>query len=50
MNIIIIDGQGGQLGAQLVKELTVHFRNITLTAIGTNATATAAMWLAEKQM
>lgn len=43
MNIIIIDGQGGQLGAQLVKELTVHFRNITLTAIGTNAAATAAM-------
>ncbi len=43
MNIIIIDGQGGQLGAQLVKELTVHFQNITLTAIGTNAAATAAM-------
>jgi len=43
MNIIIIDGQGGQLGAQLVKEITTKFQNIKLTAIGTNAVATAAM-------
>ena len=43
MNITIIDGQGGQLGAQLVKEITAKFQNATLTAIGTNAVATAAM-------
>jgi len=43
MNVLIIDGQGGQLGAQLVKEITAQFQDITLTAIGTNATATAAM-------
>ena len=43
MNITIIDGQGGQLGAQLVKEITARFQNINLTAIGTNAVATAAM-------
>lgn len=43
MNIVIIDGQGGQLGAQLVREITVQFPNITVTAIGTNAVATAAM-------
>ena len=43
MNIIIIDGQGGQLGAQLVKEITAKFTDISLTAIGTNAVATAAM-------
>ncbi|MBR6675724.1 MAG: DUF3842 family protein [Clostridia bacterium] len=43
MNIIIIDGQGGQLGAQLVKEICARFRNISLIAIGTNAVATAAM-------
>ena len=43
MNIVIIDGQGGQLGAQLVKEIIAEFKNITLTAIGTNATATTAM-------
>ena len=43
MNLLIIDGQGGQLGAQLVKEITTQFPSITVTAIGTNATATAAM-------
>lgn len=43
MNILVIDGQGGQLGAQLVKEITANFQNIHLTAIGTNAAATAAM-------
>ena len=43
MNITVIDGQGGQLGAQLVKEISARFQNINLTAIGTNAVATAAM-------
>jgi hypothetical protein len=43
MNIVIIDGQGGQLGAQLVKEITAKFPDITVTAIGTNAVATATM-------
>ncbi len=43
MNIVVIDGQGGQLGAQLVKEILSQFQNINLTAIGTNAVATAAM-------
>lgn len=43
MNITIIDGQGGQLGAQLVKEITTQFQDVTVTAIGTNAAATAAM-------
>ena len=43
MNITIIDGQGGQLGAQLVKEITARFADVKLTAIGTNAVATAAM-------
>lgn len=43
MNIVIIDGQGGQLGAQLVKEITAKFPDITVKAIGTNAVATATM-------
>ena len=43
MNITVIDGQGGQLGAQLVKEITARFQKINLTAIGTKAIATAAM-------
>ena len=43
MNITIIDGQGGRLGAQLVKEITTRFPDTELTAIGTNAAASAAM-------
>lgn len=43
MNVVIIDGQGGQLGAQLVKEIVTRFPNENLTAIGTNAVATASM-------
>ncbi|MBE6711902.1 MAG: DUF3842 family protein [Ruminococcaceae bacterium] len=43
MNVVIIDGQGGQLGAQLVKEITAKFQNVDVIAIGTNAVATAAM-------
>ena len=43
MNILIIDGQGGQLGAQLIKAITTRFTNIKITAVGTNATATTAM-------
>ena len=43
MNILVIDGQGGQIGAQLIKEITNKFENISLTAIGTNAVATSAM-------
>ena len=43
MNIIIVDGQGGMLGAQLVREITVRYPEISISAVGTNATATAAM-------
>ena len=43
MNVTIIDGQGGQLGAQLVREISTQFENVNLTAIGTNAVATAPM-------
>lgn len=43
MNITIIDGQGGRLGAQLVKEITTRFPDAELTAVGTNAAASAAM-------
>ena len=43
MNILIIDGQGGQLGAQLVKEIVSRYAEAQITAVGTNATATATM-------
>ena len=43
MNITVIDGQGGHIGAQLVKEITSRFAGHTVTAIGTNAVAAATM-------
>ena len=43
MNITIIDGHGGMLGAQLVKEISARIKNASITAVGTNATATSAM-------
>ena len=43
MNILIIDGQGGQLGAQIIKTIKSRFDYARLTAVGTNAVATTAM-------
>ena len=43
MNILIIDGQGGQLGAQIIKAINSNFSDVSLTAVGTNAVATTAM-------
>ena len=43
MNILVIDGQGGQLGGQLIKSLKSNFKEINIIAVGTNATATATM-------
>ena len=43
MNILIIDGQGGQLGGQIIKAILANFQNLNITAVGTNAVATATM-------
>ena len=43
MNILVIDGQGGQLGAQIIKTIKSRFNDVKLTAVGTNAVATTAM-------
>lgn len=43
MNILVIDGQGGQLGGQLIKVLKTNFSNVKIMAVGTNATASSAM-------
>ena len=43
MNILIIDGQGGGIGRQLVAALRAEVPDALLTAVGTNGTATAAM-------
>ena len=43
MRILVIDGQGGQLGAQLIKAIAARFSDVEITAVGTNAAATSAM-------
>jgi len=43
MNILVIDGQGGQLGGQIIKSLKENFLEVNITAVGTNATATSTM-------
>lgn len=43
MNILVIDGQGGQLGGQLVKSILANYKEVNITAVGTNATATSTM-------
>ena len=43
MNILVIDGQGGQLGSQLVKTILQQMKEVKVMAVGTNAIATAAM-------
>ncbi|MBR4880630.1 MAG: DUF3842 family protein [Clostridia bacterium] len=43
MKVVIIDGQGGALGARLVKEILSELESLELSVVGTNAIATAAM-------
>lgn len=43
MKIIIIDGQGGRIGAALTRQFVEAFPDAELIAIGTNSTATGAM-------
>lgn len=43
MKVLVIDGQGGQLGGQIIKAVKGNFADMDITAVGTNATATATM-------
>lgn len=43
MRILLIDGQGGKLGKQLVESILARFPEAELTAVGTNTIATEAM-------
>lgn len=43
VKILIIDGQGGRIGAQLIDALREALPDAHLTAVGTNSIATAAM-------
>ena len=43
MKIIVIDGQGGNIGKQLVKGIKESFPDVYVRAVGTNSTATSNM-------
>ena len=43
MKIVVIDGQGGRLGRQIIEGLRANFPEAEIRAIGTNSTATAVM-------
>lgn len=43
MNLLVIDGQGGGMGRQLIEHIKKVFPTLTITAVGTNALATQAM-------
>lgn len=43
MKILVIDGQGGGIGRQVVQAVKAAFPEADVTAVGTNSTAAAAM-------
>ena len=43
MKVLVIDGQGGGIGRQLVSAVKGNFPNAEIIAVGTNSAATAAM-------
>ncbi|MBR5537237.1 MAG: DUF3842 family protein [Clostridia bacterium] len=43
MTVLIVDGQGGRLGKQLVKEVLERFPQQEVLAVGTNSMATESM-------
>ena len=43
MKVLVIDGQGGRIGQQLIKAILSRYPEVELTAIGTNSLATSAM-------
>ena len=43
MHILIVDAQGGGIGRQLIAEIKRTMPDSTVTAVGTNTAATAAM-------
>ena len=42
-NVLVIDGQGGKIGALIVSEIRKRYPEAEVSAVGTNAAATAAM-------
>lgn len=43
LNVLVIDGQGGMLGKQLVEAIRKTIPDAEITVVGTNSTATANM-------
>ena len=43
MRILVIDGQGGRIGRQLIEAVSERYPDLHITAVGTNSTATASM-------
>ena len=43
MNVVVIDGQSGRMGQLLIERIRAAQLNCEITAVGTNAIATAAM-------
>ena len=43
MELLVIDGQGGRIGQQLVRAITTRYPQCRVFAVGTNSMATAAM-------
>lgn len=43
MRILIIDGQGGKIGRQLIESISALYPDLHITAVGTNSTAAATM-------
>ena len=43
MNILVIDGQGGRMGAQLTEQIKASLPEAEVIAVGTNSLATSAM-------
>ena len=43
MNLLVIDGQGGQLGSQIIRAIRARYNDINIIAVRTNATATTSM-------
>ena len=50
MKIVVIDGQGGKMGAALTKQLIESFPDSDIISIGTNSMATEAMLKAGAKM
>ena len=43
MKIVVIDGQGGNIGRRIVEEIKAKVDGAFVTAVGTNSAATSAM-------